>query len=138
MTPKTLHLGLTKEFFDMFLNEIKQEEYRKLSIYYISKLFNYKDVPPIKITDRSHKVTREMFLKRLLSSEESRKDCFEYLKEYDTITFSNGYKQVEKLPRFVIEFKGVEIRTGNTDWGAVEGIEYFVIKTGKILSKSNC
>ena len=45
-----------------------------------------------------------------------------------------GYPKLTDSDRILkIENKGIEIRTGNTEWGAEEGKLYFVIKHGKIL-----
>jgi hypothetical protein len=52
--------------------------------------------------------------------------------KYKTVTFTNGYRP--DSPRFVIEFKGIEIRTGNPEWGAEPGKQYFVIKLGEVVS----
>ena len=55
-------------------------------------------------------------------------------KEYDTITFSNGYSKTR--PQFEIEFKGFEIGIPtHPEWGGV-GIEpLFILKLGKIIKR---
>lgn len=55
--------------------------------------------------------------------------------QFKTITFTNGYGK--HLPQMVVEFEGMQVRKGNTDWGADEGETYFVLKLGKILSTKN-
>jgi hypothetical protein len=54
-------------------------------------------------------------------------------KYFDTITFSNGY--AKNRDQFSVELKGIEIREGKAEWGAKEGVKYFVLKLGKILDK---
>jgi len=56
-------------------------------------------------------------------------------KEFDTITFSNGYSK--DRDSFVIELKDIEIKEGNPKWGAVPGEKYFCLKLGNILSLNN-
>lgn len=53
---------------------------------------------------------------------------------YDTITFSNGYRKNRQ--QFVIEHLSTDVKTGNPEWGAENGKEYFVLSLGKILSSN--
>ena len=55
--------------------------------------------------------------------------------KFDTITFSNGYSK-DRL-QIIIEFKGLEIKEGNPEWGAKAGERYFVLKLGKIIAEHN-
>tara|TARA_B100000378_G_scaffold236018_1_gene202715 strand:- start:21586 stop:21957 length:372 start_codon:yes stop_codon:yes gene_type:complete len=111
----TLHLNLRKQWFEMIFLGIKKEEYREMSNYWCSRLGHSYDNESSNWIDGiwygPHK-------------------CF------DTITFSNGYSR--DRPRFEIEFKGIEIREGNPEWGAEPGKKYFVLKIGEILSSLNC
>lgn len=52
-------------------------------------------------------------------------------KNFDTITFSNGY--AKDHDQFEIELKGISIGEGNPDWGAIPGKKYFVLELGEIL-----
>jgi len=46
-----------------------------------------------------------------------------------------GYPKSNDTERILkLEHKGIEIRTGNPDWGAEPDKLYFVIKHGKILN----
>ena len=99
----TLHLNLKRKWFDMILARIKPEEYRALTEYWEKRLVEF-------ITDQ-----------------------YTEWKDYDTITFSNGYSK--DRDQFVIELKAIEIRTGHKEWGAEEGQEYFVLSLGNIISK---
>ena len=49
---------------------------------------------------------------------------------FDTVTFTNGY--AKDAPRFVIDLINIKVNTGNQVWGAIEGVEYFVLKLGDI------
>ena len=48
------------------------------------------------------------------------------IKEFDSIIFSNGYSKTRD--QFTIGVKGISIGTGNPEWGAEEGVLYFVIR----------
>ena len=105
---KTLHLNLKVKWFEMIFLGIKKEEYRNYTPYWIRRLFDEPDELP----------------------------GFTYPKDFDTITFSNGYSR--DRPQFEIEFKGIEISEGNPEWGAEPGKKYFVLKLGDILNDRNC
>jgi len=51
--------------------------------------------------------------------------------KYDQIQFTNGYSA--NSPRITVECKGIHIGTGRKEWGAVEGVNYFVIELGDVL-----
>lgn len=52
-------------------------------------------------------------------------------KDFDCIRFRNGYGK--NAPTFDIELKGVEYGTGKPEWGAENGVHYYVLSLGKIL-----
>lgn len=54
----------------------------------------------------------------------------EYI-NYDYVHFRNGYSS--DSPEFYIECKGIKIDTGYQEWGAIEGVLYFVIVLGNIV-----
>jgi len=56
-------------------------------------------------------------------------------KEFDVIVFKNGY--AKNCPMIAVEFKGLEYRTGNQEWGAQPGIKYYVLLLGEILAMEN-
>lgn len=138
MGKNTLHLNVTKKWFDMLLSGEKKEEYREIKKFWFDRLLWFKtcvhywerlEVIELSWTD-SHdykQVIEAMWNKKELE-----------LKDFDTITFSNGMKPVEVLPRFEVEFTGFEIREGEKKWGAKDGEKYFVLKVGEIISRSNC
>jgi len=55
--------------------------------------------------------------------------------EYSTITFRNGY--ASDAPEMVIVLRGMLVKEGNPQWGATEGVEYYCLILGKILSTKN-
>lgn len=106
---KTLHLTLKKKWFYLILSGIKKEEYREKKDYWIGRLCDF---------DNCIKT-----------------NSYNYFKNFDTITFKNGY--AADAPEMVVEFKGIEIKEGNPEWGAEPGTKYFVISMGEILSTKN-
>lgn len=130
---KTLHLNLKRKYFDMILSGEKPEEYREVKEHYIPMFFEAKELFIYGI-----KTARGLF-HFMNGAKGSRvkagiavmhhKDIV--MKDYDTITFSNGY--AKDRDQFIIEFKGVEIKEGNPDWGAEKETKYFVIQLGLIL-----
>lgn len=120
----TLHLNLKGIYFDMFLSGFKKEEYRALKESIVSILFNWKESG----------LTRKQLIAEL--KKDSLSDKWSYLKNFDTITFSNGYAKDRR--QFVIRYKGIGIRDGSTQWGAIDGVKYFVLSTGAILNTINC
>jgi len=117
---KTLHLNLKRKWFDMILSGEKTEEYREIKDHWCIRLVGvwwnlglYKGIIPDSDID-------------------CYADCVPYkFNHFDTITFSNGY--AKDRDQFEIEFKGIEIREGNLEWGAEKGVKYFVLKLGKII-----
>jgi len=120
---KTLHLNLKKKWFDMIISGKKLEEYRDIKESMISILFDWKKSGQ----------TRKDFVNDL-KFDVYYPGYWSWLKEFETITFSNGYSK--NRDQFVIEFKNIEIRKGNTDWGAEKAKKYFVLELGKILIKN--
>ena len=62
--------------------------------------------------------------------------------KYDKIKFTNGYGN--ERPNFTIELKDVEFggkkfsRKGKEKWGADNSTNFYILKLGRILYKSNC
>lgn len=52
-------------------------------------------------------------------------------RKFEYIVFTNGY--ATDAPRIVVECKGISIGEGRSEWGAISGERYFVIKLGEIL-----
>lgn len=88
----------------MILAEIKKEEYRDVSDYWIKRLKDVSSTDP------------------------------KAFKEFDTITFSNGYSK--KRPQFEIELKGIRIGEGKTEWGAIPETKYFILELGDIIQRN--
>lgn len=136
---KTLHLNLIRIWFDMIHSLIKPEEYREITPYWCAKLLLVKDASGNYVN-----YPRSWWAKLLWLSSSTINICnldeliisniesgsFKF-KVHASITFSNG--MTPPVPRFEIELKGIKIDTGNPEWGAEPGKNYFVLKLGKIL-----
>lgn len=127
---KTLQLSLKQKWFDMTKAGIKTEDYREITPYWFSRLF--KD---------GHKniLLRKESCDSLLKANSASKWNFDNgyyfkFKHFDHNIMTLGYPKSTDTDRILkLEHKGIEIRTGNPEWGAEPGKLYFVIKHGKII-----
>ncbi len=106
----------------MILSGEKTEEYRDVKESMVSLLFDWKK------TD----VSRKRFV-GILTFDKYSPACWSWVKNFDTITFSNGY--AKDRDQFVIEYDSIDIDTGNEMWGAEEDKSYFVLQLGKIINQ---
>jgi hypothetical protein len=112
MRPKrTLHLILKKEWFDMILSGEKKEEYRNITPHWESRFID------------SHLQTQ-------LDTEPGMQVAW---KEFDTVTFSNGYTKARR--QMIVNLKDITFGYGNPEWGATPKKQYFVLTLGKIIKK---
>ncbi|MFV0501704.1 MAG: hypothetical protein ACK5MH_08970 [Bacteroidales bacterium] len=56
--------------------------------------------------------------------------------EWETY-FRNGYKSLDKVPRFIIENKGITIGEGKAEWGCKSNDNFFIINHGEVLETFN-
>lgn len=105
-----LTLPIKKKWFDMICSGEKTEEYREVKDYYIRRLC-------------------EVFITSIINAELSDPSNRVVYKDIEIVTLTNGYGK--KVPRATFECPGISIGKGKTEWGAVEGEYYFVIKLGK-------
>lgn len=123
---KNLQLSLKTKWFEMTKAGIKTEDYREINEYWVKRLFRNAD--------------KEEILEIIKCLEygwpiEKIQDYFlHWLKEFDINTMTLGYPKAGDTERILkLEHKGIEIRTGNQEWGAEPDKLYFVIKHGEIL-----
>lgn len=118
---KTLTLVLKRKWFDMIMEDEKKEEYREIREHYVSMLFNWHD------SDYSLKE----FTQKLVNESDSNL-LWMYFKTFDSsITFAHGYKK--NRDKINIEWVGIDIRKGHLEWGAEQGVNYFVFELGGII-----
>ena len=102
MKNKTLHLTLKKEWFDMIKNGEKKEEYRDIVPYWT----------------------------RRLCEKNSKENVYE-ISKFEDVEFTLGYpKKDDPDKRMKFKIKDIIIGLGKPEWGATEGVHYFVIKLG--------
>lgn len=113
-----LRLSLKRKWFEMTRDGIKTEDYRELNEYWHKRLFT-KD--SIEHMDDCHANYGGCIHVNDLD-----------FKPFATTTLTLGYPSATDTDRIIkFEHKGIEIRTGNPEWGAEPNKLYFVIKHGK-------
>ena len=124
---KNLQLSLKKQWFEMTKEGIKTEDYREINEYWFKRLvYNWSDVVLgcgyLHLTEENLKYIIE---KRLFG-----------FKDFETNTMTLGYPKSGDTDRILkLEHKGIEIRTGNPEWGAEPDKIYFVIMHGAIIQE---
>ena len=144
MKNKILTLNLIKQWFDLTLQGIKKEEYRDITPYWAKRLLCMENRGSIS------KFYGESIIKRICSrlidfklyqynSIEEVLNVFQikFKEEYQNTDVRNGYKSLNKVPRFIIENKGISIGKGNPDWGYVGEDNVFIIQHGRVLEQFN-
>jgi len=106
-----LTLTIKKKWFDMILSGEKTEEYREIKPYYDVRFMNWLGF---------HKKETED-VKELLRKQETLR--------YHTIKFRNGYSK--ESPHIIADCS-LSIKTGKEEWGAEQGIEYYVLSIRKV------
>jgi hypothetical protein len=109
--PSCLQLSLKKKWFEMTKAGIKTEDYREINDYWSKRLF-------LKPEDSCGGMLHGLDVKKF---------------DYNIMTL--GYPNSTDSERILkLEHKGIEIRTGNPEWGAEPNKLYFVIMHGAILA----
>lgn len=101
---KILDLPLKKEWYEMIENGIKKEEYREIKPYWCKRFIGV-DEPVVGV-------------------HYSTEGCNVF--DYTHVRFRYGYTKKTML----FELNGITIGKGNTEWGAPENKEVFILKLG--------
>lgn len=108
-------MSLKTKWFEMTKSGIKKEDYREITKYWISRLTKGKNFSVIHNEDGL--------------------EINVLFKKFDHNIMTLGYPKSGDTERTLkIEHAGIEIRTGNPEWGAEPGKLYFVIKHGEIIN----
>ena len=119
--PSCLRLSLKTKWFEMTKAGIKTEDYRELNEYWHKRLFTKDSI-------------------------EHMEDCHDNyggcihvndldFKKFDYNVMTLGYPKNGDTERILkLEHKGIEIRTGNPEWGAEPNKLYFVIMHGAVIA----
>jgi hypothetical protein len=128
-----LQLSLKTEWFELTKSGIKTEDYREITPYWSKRLLLHKDGSDpkklfINVFKNKFKSISE-YQSWIIASFKS--ECFN-TKTFTTNIMTLGYPKTGDIERILkLEHKGIEIGTGNPDWGAEPDKLYFVIKHGK-------
>jgi hypothetical protein len=125
-----LRLPLIRHWFELTKAGIKTEDYREINEYWIRRLTNCKT----DLTEAKNELLKGG--KAAVEKYPSLLDIPEHFtpKKFDVNIMTLGYPSATDTDRILrLEHKGIEIRTGNPEWGAEPGKLYFVIKHGAIL-----
>ena len=117
----------------MTKNGIKREDYRKITDYWCRRL--------LEIDEETEWDIWKELIEDLSNPNRKYGNIYECLlffgvrfKKFDINTMPLGYPKSTDTERILkLEHKGIEIRTGNPEWGAEPNKLYFVIKHGKII-----
>lgn len=120
-----LRLSLKRKWFEMTKAGIKTEDYREINQYWCKRFCSFIEW------------RMESYIQPDVTDEFGNGYVFN-LMMYDYNIMTLGYPKNDDTERILtLEHKGIEIRTGNPDWGAEPGKLYFVIMHGEIINKSS-
>jgi hypothetical protein len=137
MNQQELRLSLKTKWFEMTKAGIKTEDYRDINDYWFKRLvFDYKKV--FKYTagydwDYLDKQSINAYLSNITGDKLKRSMIG--FNPFLTNAMTLGYPKSTDLDRILkLEHKGIEIRTGNPEWGAEPNKLYFVIMHGAVIA----
>ena len=140
---ETLQLNLIKQWFDLTLKGIKKEEYRDITPFWANRLMcmeNGDNLSKCYSNDTIEWICWNLRCFKGLeynSIEEVLTNFHIKFKEFENTEFRNGYKSLDKVPRFIIENKGTTIGIGKEEWGFIGETPKFIVIHGKIIEKFN-
>lgn len=126
-----LQLSLKTKWFEMTKAGIKTEDYREINQYWFNRLvFKKEMVIKYLQLDIEDKEYFSIQLQNIVKNDLYKKMIA--FKPFSTNTMTLGYPKSTDTERILkLEHKGIEIRTGNPEWGAEPNKLYFVILHGK-------
>ena len=128
-----LQLSLIKKWFEMTKSGIKTEDYREITPYWINRLAMYQD-GSVKFSKSELKEIAFDINACQCDMEELEYTIDNFylnFKKFDINIMTLGYPKATDSNRILkFEHKGIEISTGNPEWGAEADKLYFVIKHG--------
>ena len=122
-----LQLPLKKQWFEMTKAGIKTEDYREINQHWSKRLiYNLKDV----LLHKNKKILDFTSDEDAYDFVTNPRSCFGF-KDFQINEMTLGYPKSNDTERILkLEHKGIEIRTGNPEWGAEPNKLYFVIMHG--------
>lgn len=138
-----LQLSLKRKWFEMTKVGIKTEDYREINGYWVKRLLLYQNKPLTELLENSeieelciqlNNCDNEPDYDNVTDVEYQLDNWYLSFKPFTTNTMTLGYPKSTDTEKILkLKHKGIEIRTGNPEWGAEENKLYFVIKHGKKL-----
>jgi len=134
-----LQLPLKKQWFELTKSGIKTEDYREITPYWVKRLL------VLNFTQEQYEglIINELIDDlKIINTEKAKHDsvstCLWYFcanfRNFDSNIMTLGYPKSTDSDRILkLEHKGIEIREGNPEWGAIPGRKYFVILHGSFL-----
>ena len=129
---KNLYLPVKTKWFELTKSGVKTEDYREITPYWFKRLFDYFDPETLTNADIYEAIFELRHTKCTIQELDSWVGFTP--KRFDANVLTLGYPKSTDTNRILkLEHKGIEIRTGNPEWGAEPGKLYFVILHGKPL-----
>lgn len=130
MSANKLTLPLKTKWFKMTKAGIKTEDYREINQYWVRRLmseaYNIIYSSPQDSINGIFKNTDPNFLVK------------HHSKKFESNVMTLGYPKKGDQSRVIeYEHKGIELRTGNPEWGAEPGKLYFVILHGNRINQNS-
>lgn len=134
ITPSCLRLPLKTKWFEMTKAGIKTEDYREINDYWCRRL--------LEVDEETEWAIWQELIGDLANPNRRHEDVYQCLlffgvgfKKFDVNIMTLGYPKSTDTERILkLENKGIEIRTGNPEWGAEPNKLYFVIMHGAVLA----
>jgi len=130
--PYCLRLPLETKWYKMTEERIKPEDYRLITPYWCNRLLLY----------GGKSLSKSKWSKKFFGFQPVIGDILSRYTNAGGMTFKPftqnimtlGYPKSDDEERILkLEHKGIEIRTGNPEWGAESSKVYFVIKHGEVI-----
>jgi hypothetical protein len=129
-----LQLSLKKKWFEMTKSGIKTEDYREITPYWASRLLLSLGEEKCSANFWKNEFVKENGVSPSFYNLIEKYKIWTNTKKFTTNTMTLGYPKSTDTERIIkFEHGGIEIRTGNPEWGAEPNKLYFVIKHGKRL-----
>lgn len=125
----TLHKTIKRQWFDMIVSGEKKQEYLEIKDFWINRLLWHEFHFEVTCVNSLRHAIEE------LSESDSVFKMPSVFKSFEQVSARNGYSTTS--PLVVWEHKGITIGEGKPEWGAIEGVIYFRIEIGEILSVTN-
>lgn len=127
--PSCLRMPLKTKWFEMTKAGIKTEDYREINSYWCNRLFANARENKLIIQEACDNFK----IPNSATNWNFKNGYYFQFKNFDLNVMTLGYPKAGDIERILkLEHKGIEIRTGNPEWGAEPNKLYFVIMHGAI------